>query len=232
MSAVDQSCPKWIPRREIRPAHLMCCPAEAPRDGHTRGVPVVPCAGQYDEGDRDERRCTRPQGRTDRRSSWRSVTAAGSRSRCRSRCPASVAHTGVEGAPAGAVVRVLDSGEITHRVETDLPCFSCALGGPGGPAFVSTVQRVRRGRRERTCSASSRQPSAESRLVCRMSIGSPRCPVWFCLGCSPAMTDTRWRDRGPIAGVRRVRGFVARAVGVSPRRRSRRRRRPAGAGGR
>jgi sugar lactone lactonase YvrE len=37
-----------------------------------------------------------------------------------------------EGGPAGAVVRVLDGGEITHRVETDLPCFSCALGGPEG----------------------------------------------------------------------------------------------------
>lgn len=35
-------------------------------------------------------------------------------------------------APAGAVVRVLDGGEITHRVETELPCFSCALGGPEG----------------------------------------------------------------------------------------------------
>lgn len=38
------------------------------------------------------------------------------------------AHTG--SGPAGAVVRVLDGGEITHRVETDLPCFACALGGP------------------------------------------------------------------------------------------------------
>jgi hypothetical protein len=27
---------------------------------------------------------------------------------------------------------VLDGGEITHRVETDLPCFACALGGPDG----------------------------------------------------------------------------------------------------
>ncbi|MEV6279136.1 SMP-30/gluconolactonase/LRE family protein [Nocardia sp. NPDC051832] len=34
--------------------------------------------------------------------------------------------------PAGVVVRVLEGGEITHRVETDLPCFSCALGGPEG----------------------------------------------------------------------------------------------------
>jgi sugar lactone lactonase YvrE len=40
--------------------------------------------------------------------------------------------TGDDNAPAGAVVRVLDGGEITHRVETDLPCFSCALGGPDG----------------------------------------------------------------------------------------------------
>ncbi|MFD3745513.1 SMP-30/gluconolactonase/LRE family protein [Nocardia sp. NPDC058633] len=37
-----------------------------------------------------------------------------------------------ESAPTGAVVRVLEGGEITHRVETDLPCFSCALGGPQG----------------------------------------------------------------------------------------------------
>lgn len=42
------------------------------------------------------------------------------------------AHTRLAGAPAGAVVRVLDGGEITHRVETDVPCFSCALGGPEG----------------------------------------------------------------------------------------------------
>jgi sugar lactone lactonase YvrE len=42
------------------------------------------------------------------------------------------AHTGDDSSPAGAVVRVLDGGEITHRVETDLPCFSCTLGGPDG----------------------------------------------------------------------------------------------------
>ena len=42
------------------------------------------------------------------------------------------AHTGDANAPAGACVRVLDGGEITHRVETDLPCFACALGGPQG----------------------------------------------------------------------------------------------------
>ena len=42
------------------------------------------------------------------------------------------AHTQDESAPAGAVVRVLNGGEITHRVETDLPCFSCAVGGPEG----------------------------------------------------------------------------------------------------
>ena len=42
------------------------------------------------------------------------------------------AHTNDESAPAGAVVRVLDGGEITHRVETELPCFSCALGGSKG----------------------------------------------------------------------------------------------------
>lgn len=42
------------------------------------------------------------------------------------------AHTGNPGDPAGACVRVLDGGEITHRVETDLPCFACVLGGPEG----------------------------------------------------------------------------------------------------
>ncbi len=40
--------------------------------------------------------------------------------------------TGDPGSPAGACVRVLDGGEITHRVETDLPCFSCTLGGADG----------------------------------------------------------------------------------------------------
>ena len=42
------------------------------------------------------------------------------------------ADPGDDGAPVGAVVRVLDGGEVTHRVETDLSCFSCALGGPEG----------------------------------------------------------------------------------------------------
>lgn len=42
------------------------------------------------------------------------------------------AHTGDPTAPAGACVRVLDGGEITHRVETELPCFACTLGGPDG----------------------------------------------------------------------------------------------------
>lgn len=41
-------------------------------------------------------------------------------------------HTGDSRSPAGAVVRVLESGEITHRVETELPCFACAVGGPEG----------------------------------------------------------------------------------------------------
>lgn len=41
-------------------------------------------------------------------------------------------HTGEAEAPAGACVRVLDGGEITHRIDTDLPCFACALGGPDG----------------------------------------------------------------------------------------------------
>ncbi|MEQ3553144.1 SMP-30/gluconolactonase/LRE family protein [Pseudonocardia nematodicida] len=35
--------------------------------------------------------------------------------------------------PGGGVcLRVRDGGEITHRVETQLSCFSCAVGGPGG----------------------------------------------------------------------------------------------------
>ncbi len=42
------------------------------------------------------------------------------------------AHTGDPNAPAGACVRVLDGGEITHRIETELPCFACVLGGPDG----------------------------------------------------------------------------------------------------
>ena len=40
--------------------------------------------------------------------------------------------TGDAASPAGACVRVLDGGEITHRVETDQPCFACALGGADG----------------------------------------------------------------------------------------------------
>lgn len=43
-----------------------------------------------------------------------------------------VAHSGRPDAPGGACVRVLDGGEITHRIDTELPCFSCVLGGPGG----------------------------------------------------------------------------------------------------
>ncbi|HSK58570.1 MAG TPA: SMP-30/gluconolactonase/LRE family protein, partial [Actinomycetospora sp.] len=42
------------------------------------------------------------------------------------------AHTGDPRSPAGACVRLLDGGEITHGVETDLPCFSCVLGGREG----------------------------------------------------------------------------------------------------
>ncbi len=38
----------------------------------------------------------------------------------------------IEGGSPGAAVRLLEGGEITHRVETELPCFSCALGGPEG----------------------------------------------------------------------------------------------------
>lgn len=42
------------------------------------------------------------------------------------------AHTGDPASPAGACVRVLEGGEVTHRVEVDLPCFACGLGGPDG----------------------------------------------------------------------------------------------------
>lgn len=40
--------------------------------------------------------------------------------------------SGASGSSAGVVVRVLDGGEITHRVQTPLPCFSCTIGGPEG----------------------------------------------------------------------------------------------------
>lgn len=42
------------------------------------------------------------------------------------------AHTNDPASPAGACLRVLDGGEITHHVETDMACFSCTLGGPEG----------------------------------------------------------------------------------------------------
>ena len=42
------------------------------------------------------------------------------------------AHSQRPDAPGGACVRVLDGGEITHRIDTELPCFSCVLGGPEG----------------------------------------------------------------------------------------------------
>lgn len=42
------------------------------------------------------------------------------------------AHFGDPAAPGGACVRVLDGGRATHRVETELPCFSCTVGGPDG----------------------------------------------------------------------------------------------------
>jgi sugar lactone lactonase YvrE len=42
------------------------------------------------------------------------------------------AHSQRPDAPAGACVRVLDGGEITHRIDTELPCFSCVLGGTEG----------------------------------------------------------------------------------------------------
>ncbi len=41
-------------------------------------------------------------------------------------------HTGKAEDPEGAVVRVTKGGEITHRVELDRACFSCALGGRDG----------------------------------------------------------------------------------------------------
>ena len=47
------------------------------------------------------------------------------------------AHSQRPDAPGGACVRVLDGGEITHRIDTELPCFSCVLGGPeGGHLFL------------------------------------------------------------------------------------------------
>jgi len=47
------------------------------------------------------------------------------------------AHSNRPGAPAGACVRVLDGGEVSHRIDTELPCFSCVLGGPeGGHLFL------------------------------------------------------------------------------------------------
>lgn len=45
------------------------------------------------------------------------------------------AHGGGPHAPGGACVRVLEGGEITHRVESEQPCFACALGGPDGRAL-------------------------------------------------------------------------------------------------
>ena len=42
------------------------------------------------------------------------------------------AHSQRPDAPGGACVRVLDGGEVTHRIDTELPCFSCVLGGPEG----------------------------------------------------------------------------------------------------
>jgi sugar lactone lactonase YvrE len=42
------------------------------------------------------------------------------------------AHSQRPDAPGGACVRVLDGGEITHRIDTELPCFSCVLGGTEG----------------------------------------------------------------------------------------------------
>jgi sugar lactone lactonase YvrE len=41
-------------------------------------------------------------------------------------------HTGREGAPAGAVVRVREGGEVLDRFETERACFACMLGGPDG----------------------------------------------------------------------------------------------------
>ena len=46
------------------------------------------------------------------------------------------AHTGNPDSPPGACVRVLDGGRITHRIDTELPCFSCALGGADGRSLL------------------------------------------------------------------------------------------------
>jgi sugar lactone lactonase YvrE len=44
-------------------------------------------------------------------------------------------------APGGALLRVLEGGQVTDRVEFDRPVFSCALGGPDGRTlFALTTQ--------------------------------------------------------------------------------------------
>ena len=40
--------------------------------------------------------------------------------------------TGDRSSAGGAVIRVLEGGRVTDRVETDRPVFSCVLGGPSG----------------------------------------------------------------------------------------------------
>jgi sugar lactone lactonase YvrE len=51
------------------------------------------------------------------------------------------AHTGREGAPHGAVVRVREGGEVLNRFETDRACFACTLGGPDGRTlFLLTAE--------------------------------------------------------------------------------------------
>jgi sugar lactone lactonase YvrE len=41
-------------------------------------------------------------------------------------------HTGRDGAPGGAVVRIREGGQVLDRIETELACFACMLGGPDG----------------------------------------------------------------------------------------------------
>lgn len=51
--------------------------------------------------------------------------------------------TGNPETSAGAFIRVLEGGEITRRIETDRPGFSCTLGGPDGTTLFMLVAQWR-----------------------------------------------------------------------------------------